>query len=356
MIARVAPLGSRLVLALVEDRTRERRVEAVRRDFVANVSHELKTPVGAIRLLAEAVTEAADDPEAVERFASPDADRERPAHQAGPADHRALAAPGRRPARGAGPRVASTTWSPRPSTPAPSTRAPRTSPWSPPGSTSSRCSAPSSQISAAVSNLVANAVAYSDAGSRVLVSTKAARRHRADLGRRPGHRHPRPGDRPDLRAVLPRRPGPPPLHRRHRPRPLHRQARRGHPRRRRQRLVRRGAGVDLHPDAPPQPAPQRQRAVRARVDDRAPAPYPRDARPARTPRVKTHHDADTGATNQQEVRRVTRVLVVEDEESYSDALAYMLRKEGYEVAIAADGNSRASPSSSATAPTSCCST
>jgi two-component system response regulator RegX3 len=36
---------------------------------------------------------------------------------------------------------------------------------------------------------------------------------------------------------------------------------------------------------------------------------------------------------------VTRVLVVEDEESYSDALAYMLRKEGYEVAIAADGNS-----------------
>jgi two-component system sensor histidine kinase SenX3 len=50
------------VLALVEDRTRERRVEAVRRDFVANVSHELKTPVGAIRLLAEAVHDAADDP------------------------------------------------------------------------------------------------------------------------------------------------------------------------------------------------------------------------------------------------------------------------------------------------------
>ncbi|KQP65707.1 sensor histidine kinase [Nocardioides sp. Leaf285] len=67
--ARVAPLGSRLVLALVEDRTRERRVEAVRRDFVANVSHELKTPVGALRLLAEAVHEASDDPEAVERFA-----------------------------------------------------------------------------------------------------------------------------------------------------------------------------------------------------------------------------------------------------------------------------------------------
>jgi two-component system sensor histidine kinase SenX3 len=67
--ARVAPLSSRLVLALVEDRTRERRVEAVRRDFVANVSHELKTPVGAIKLLAEAVADASGDPEAVERFA-----------------------------------------------------------------------------------------------------------------------------------------------------------------------------------------------------------------------------------------------------------------------------------------------
>jgi two-component system, OmpR family, sensor histidine kinase SenX3 len=66
--ARVAPLGARLVLALVEDRTRERRVEAVRRDFVANVSHELKTPVGAIRLLSEAVHDAAEDPEAVKRF------------------------------------------------------------------------------------------------------------------------------------------------------------------------------------------------------------------------------------------------------------------------------------------------
>jgi two-component system, OmpR family, sensor histidine kinase SenX3 len=66
--ARVAPMGSRLILALVEDRTRERRVEAVRRDFVANVSHELKTPIGAIRLLAEAVLDAADDAEAVKRF------------------------------------------------------------------------------------------------------------------------------------------------------------------------------------------------------------------------------------------------------------------------------------------------
>ena len=66
--ARVAPLGTRLTVVLVDDRTRERRLEAVRRDFVANVSHELKTPVGAVRLLAEAMRDGADDPEAVTRF------------------------------------------------------------------------------------------------------------------------------------------------------------------------------------------------------------------------------------------------------------------------------------------------
>ncbi|AYY15137.1 two-component sensor histidine kinase [Actinobacteria bacterium YIM 96077] len=69
VLARVAPLGDRLVLALVEDRTHEIRVDEIRRDFVANVSHELKTPVGAMMLLAEAVEGASDDPEAVRRFA-----------------------------------------------------------------------------------------------------------------------------------------------------------------------------------------------------------------------------------------------------------------------------------------------
>lgn len=66
---RVAPLGGTgLVLVLAEDQTERRRVEAVRRDFVANISHELKTPVGALSLLAETIADASDDPEAVRRF------------------------------------------------------------------------------------------------------------------------------------------------------------------------------------------------------------------------------------------------------------------------------------------------
>jgi two-component system sensor histidine kinase SenX3 len=71
---RVAPLSGDvgpegMVLVLAEDQSESRRVEEVRRDFVANVSHELKTPVGALALLAETVEDAADDPDAVRRFA-----------------------------------------------------------------------------------------------------------------------------------------------------------------------------------------------------------------------------------------------------------------------------------------------
>ncbi len=51
------------------DVTEAHRVARVRRDFVANVSHELKTPVGALALLAETLLEAADDPDASRRFA-----------------------------------------------------------------------------------------------------------------------------------------------------------------------------------------------------------------------------------------------------------------------------------------------
>ena len=67
---RVAPLSATAALVLIEDHSEAFRVDAVRRDFVANVSHELKTPVGALSLLAEAVQSAPDDQEAVERFSA----------------------------------------------------------------------------------------------------------------------------------------------------------------------------------------------------------------------------------------------------------------------------------------------
>jgi two-component system, OmpR family, sensor histidine kinase SenX3 len=66
---RVAQIDAEHVVVLAEDRTEARRIEAIRRDFTVNVSHELKTPVGAIALLAETMQDAADDPDAVRYFA-----------------------------------------------------------------------------------------------------------------------------------------------------------------------------------------------------------------------------------------------------------------------------------------------
>ena len=68
--AHAAPIDLSRVLLVVEDRSDALRLEAMRRDFVANVSHELKTPIGAVSLLAEALDTAADDPDRVRRFAA----------------------------------------------------------------------------------------------------------------------------------------------------------------------------------------------------------------------------------------------------------------------------------------------
>jgi two-component system, OmpR family, sensor histidine kinase SenX3 len=68
VLAQVHPLGVGFTLVEAGDTSEAVRLEDTRRDFVANVSHELKTPVGAMRVLAEAVLDAADDPVEVQRF------------------------------------------------------------------------------------------------------------------------------------------------------------------------------------------------------------------------------------------------------------------------------------------------
>ena len=69
LFVRVARLGARYILLLAEVRTESYRLDEVRRDFVANISHELKTPIGAVGLLAEALEAASDEPDQVRRFA-----------------------------------------------------------------------------------------------------------------------------------------------------------------------------------------------------------------------------------------------------------------------------------------------
>ena len=62
-------LGRGEVLIWAQDNSQIGRVELVRRDFVANISHELKTPVGALSLIAEAIEEANEDVDVVKKFA-----------------------------------------------------------------------------------------------------------------------------------------------------------------------------------------------------------------------------------------------------------------------------------------------
>lgn len=66
----LSPIDKNYSLLLINDLSEERRLNEVRRDFVANVSHELKTPVGALSLLSEAITAAGSDAEQVAKFTS----------------------------------------------------------------------------------------------------------------------------------------------------------------------------------------------------------------------------------------------------------------------------------------------
>ena len=71
LLVRVAPLGEQdLMVVLIFDDSEFNRLNSMRRDFVANISHELKTPIGALSILSEAVLEASNDPEAIKNFAN----------------------------------------------------------------------------------------------------------------------------------------------------------------------------------------------------------------------------------------------------------------------------------------------
>ena len=69
LTVRVTKFTGKFDLVVVTDKTEIKGLDEMRRDFVANVSHELKTPIGAVSILSDALVEAADDPEQVKKFA-----------------------------------------------------------------------------------------------------------------------------------------------------------------------------------------------------------------------------------------------------------------------------------------------
>lgn len=68
VVVHAQPLGSDGAMATIEDITERSRLDAVRTDFVANISHELKTPIGALAVLAETLIDETD-PSVISRLA-----------------------------------------------------------------------------------------------------------------------------------------------------------------------------------------------------------------------------------------------------------------------------------------------
>ncbi len=303
VLGQVRGLGDGFTVVEATDSSDAVRLEATRRDFVANVSHELKTPVGAVGLLAEAVLDAADDPVEVRRFAGrilkestrlgalvtelialsrlTGAERlpELSAVDVDELVNESLARC-RLSAESAGIEI---------SVDRPSGLA---------------VDGDRTLLITALSNLLENAIAYSPRGGVGLGLAPARRRHRRDRRDGPRHRDRAPAPDARVRAVLPRRPGPLPGDRRHRAGARHRQARAGQPRRPRAAVEQPGHRLDLH-------------HVPARAH-RRPRGCGRD-----------HHRSRRTC--------MTRVLIVEDEESFAEPLEFLLRKEGFSTAIAATG-------------------
>ena len=280
VVVAAEPLPDGSAVATIEDVSDRRRVDAVRTDFVANISHELKTPVGRARRARRGAgrrgrhQRRAPRRRAHGRRVAPRRPHDRRPHGAVP--HRA---------RRASPCATRCRWSTsssgaidrasplvrgaphrrrrarrarrrrRARRPSPA-HARRSATWS-----RTRSSTPRSA-----------ATSRSGSGSPT-AAPRGWQLRRADGGR-PGHRHPGGRPRPDLRALLPSRQGPQPRHRRHRTRPVDRPPRRDQPRRRGARVVAGGRGLDVRAAHPA------RAAASARVTDRTnPAAAPEPSRP-----------------------------------------------------------------------------
>ena len=230
VLAHVRPLGDGFSMVEASDTSDSVRLEATRRDFVANVSHELKTPVGAVGLLAEAVLDAADDPVEVRRFGTKILNE---ATRLGNLVTELIA-------------LSRLTGAER----LPELQVVDVDEVVREALARSRLSAESARIEiivdrptglevpgdltllvTALSNLVENAIAYSPPEASVSVSRRRAGDWVEIARHRPRHRHRAGAPAAGVRALLPRRPRAVPCHRRHGARARDRQARARQPRR-----------------------------------------------------------------------------------------------------------------------------
>ena len=246
--------GGRIgALIVLNDITQLHRLERVRRDFVANVSHELKTPVTSIAGFVETLLDGAlDDRATAERFLEI-IRRQAERLNAIVTDLLSLA------------RLEQETGSERiafeesglcgllsEAIEATRDRAAKKGIILELECPEDRSfPAQALLLSQAVVNLIDNAVTYSEPGSRVVVRGAVSGRGDLDPGRRPGHRHPAGASPAAVRAVLPRGQEPQPATGRHGSRPGHRQARRAGPRRDGRRGERAREGQHLHDHDPP---------------------------------------------------------------------------------------------------------
>ncbi len=180
LTSRVHPLERQTVLAIVADHSALLRADESKRDLVANVSHELKTPVGAMQVLAETLQQGADDPDVVRHFAARmDAEATRLAELVGQmielsrlqSDDPLMGAhvvPIDEVVDQAGARTQDV-------------RAARDIAYSVAGDKGLEVIGDQSQLVSALTNLVTNAIAYSDPGARVVVTVRATTAQDSDM-------------------------------------------------------------------------------------------------------------------------------------------------------------------------------